>query len=70
MQQAAAKKVVEWREADSRARAAEQSVARLLFAHDADPQAGTELLVDQARLLRRLANDKLKAAIAAMAPKR
>jgi hypothetical protein len=70
MQQALAKKVVEWRDADTRARAAEQSVARLLFAEEHDPSPGTERLVDEARSLRKLANEKLKAAIDAMAPKR
>ena len=61
------KKVVEWRDADVRARAAEQEVNKLLFA-EGDKLPATEDLVNEAKRLRHLADDKLKAAIAAMRP--
>jgi hypothetical protein len=59
------KKVVEWRAADARARAAEHAVNKLLF----DQEDKTPVMADiaqEARRLRQLADEKLKAAIAAM----
>lgn len=63
------RKIAEWREADSRARDAESSLSRILFVRlEEAPQ--TDTLQTQARLLRQLADEKLKAAIAALRPKR
>ena len=59
------KKVVEWRDADARARAAEQAVNKLLFVHE-DRLPSTADLAREAKRLRQLADEKLKAAIAAM----
>lgn len=56
-------KVVEWRDADTRARAAEQELNKLLFGAADTPTAD---LAQEARRLRHLADEKLKAAIAAM----
>lgn len=63
------RKVVEWRAADSQARAVEQTLTRLLFER-IDDSAQTQALQTQAKLLRQYANEKLKAAIAAMRLKR
>lgn len=69
MSQSLHRKVAEWRAADSQARAVERTLTRLLFERiEDDPQ--TEVLQRQAKLLRQYANEKLKAAIAAMRPKR
>ena len=62
-------KVVEWRDADTRARAAERALDKLHFDHDGKP-AATADLIREAKLLRQLADEKLKAAIAAMRPDR
>ena len=62
------KKVGEWRNADSMAREAEKAIARLPFFQGEGPPPAEDL-VSEAKLLRRLANEKLKAAIAAMKPK-
>jgi hypothetical protein len=63
------RKIAEWREADSRARDVESSLSRILFVRLKEaPQ--TDTLQTQARLLRQLADEKLKAAIAALRPKR
>lgn len=62
------KKVAEWREADSKAREAEKSLTHLLFSQRAEQQP-TEHLAIEAKQLRRLAHEKLNAAIAAMKPK-
>lgn len=63
------RKVVEWRDADSRARAAERALNKLLFDHDGKP-AATADLIKEAKRLRQLADEKLKAAIAAIRPNR
>lgn len=63
------RKVAQWRAADSQARGVEQTLTRLLFERIADdPQ--TQELQTQAKQLRQYANEKLKAAIAAMRLKR
>ena len=67
MPQALDRKVGEWRAADSRARDAEDAVARVLFL-EGDGRSSTDDLLRQAKLLRNLANEKLKLAIAAMKP--
>lgn len=60
------RKVGEWREADRKARELEKELARLPFFHgDAAP---LDDLVNEAKALRKLANEKLKAAIEAMRP--
>ncbi len=59
------RKVVEWRDADTRARAAEQALNKLLF-DDRDKLPATADLAKEAKRLRQLADEKLKAAIAAM----
>ena len=59
------KKVVEWRAADARARAAEQALNKVLFDRG-DAVPATADLAHEARRLRHLADEKLKAAIAAM----
>jgi len=59
------KKVVEWRAADARARAAEQALNKLLFDQE-DKMPVTADIAQEARRLRQLADEKLKAAIAAM----
>jgi hypothetical protein len=61
------KKVDEWRSADSRAREAERALAGLPFFQGEGPPPAEDL-VSEVRLLRKLANEKLKAAIAAMRP--
>jgi hypothetical protein len=59
------RKVGEWREADRKAREVEKALARLpFFGGNSTPPP----LVAEARALRRLADEKLKAAIAAMKP--
>lgn len=59
------KKVVEWRAADACARAAEQALNKLLF--DAgDKQPVHADLAQEAKRLRQVADEKLKAAIAAI----
>jgi hypothetical protein len=65
MAQTLQNKLAEWREADSRARTAERSLTHLLFARLEDPPP-TDEVVHEARMLRELANEKLKAAIAAL----
>jgi hypothetical protein len=67
MPRALDKKVGEWRAADSKAREAENAVARLLL-QNVGP-AATEMLVKEAKSLRKAANEKLKLAIAAIKPK-
>ena len=67
MPQALDKRVGEWRDADSRAREAESAVARLVFLQGED-RPPTDGLIKEAKLLRKLANEKLKLAIAAMRP--
>jgi hypothetical protein len=69
MAQTLQNKLAEWREADSRARSAERSLTHLLFSRLDDPPP-TDEAVHEARMLRELANDKLKAAIAALWPRR
>jgi len=69
MPQTLDKKVGEWRDAETKAREAEKSLNRLLF-HQAEGLQPPDNLITEARLLRVLANEKLKAAIAAMKPKR
>jgi hypothetical protein len=61
------RKVGEWRDADSRAREAESAVARLLL-QDEEP-GPTEVLVREAKSLRKVANEKLRLAIEAMKPR-
>ncbi|HXD41589.1 MAG TPA: hypothetical protein VN649_13565 [Ramlibacter sp.] len=61
------RKVGEWRDADGRAREAENAVARLLL-QDEGP-GPTEVMVKEARSLRKVADEKLKLAIAAMKPR-
>jgi hypothetical protein len=61
-------KVAEWREADSKAREAEQSLTHLLFSEQAERPL-TEKLASEVRQLRKLAHEKLNAAIAAIKPK-
>ena len=69
MPQTLDKKIVEWRDAETRARAAERALNHRLFSA-AQELPGSEDLVTETRLLREQANEKLKAAIAAMGPKR
>jgi hypothetical protein len=66
MPQVLDKKVGEWRDADRKARELEKALARLPLTRDEGPPP--EELVRQAKLLRKLAHEKLKAAIAAMKP--
>ena len=66
MPRALDKKVGEWRAADSKAREAEDAVAQLLV--QAEGPGRAEVLVRQAKSLRKVANEKLKLAIAAMKP--
>jgi len=61
------RKVGEWRDADRKARAAEKAIARLPFFSGEGPPP-TDDFVSKAKVLRKLANDKLKDAIAAMKP--
>lgn len=61
------KKVGEWRSADEKAREAERAVARLPFSQGDGPPPNEDLIA-QAKLLRKVANEKLKAAIAAIKP--
>jgi hypothetical protein len=68
MPQTLDRKVVEWRDADTRARAAEQALSKKLFGNEEVPQPAADLAAE-ARQLRRLADEKLKAAIAAMRPR-
>ena len=58
-------RVVEWREADTRARAAEQALGQPLFGQGEQPPSTADLAME-ARALRRLADEKLKAALVAM----
>jgi len=62
-------RLTEWRDAERKASAAERSFTHLLFARLDDPPP-TEHLAAEVRLLRELANEKLRLAIAAMRPKR
>ena len=66
MPQAAKKAVDEWREADARAREAELALvtARYQFLSGSAPEPPPELQAE-ARLLRKLADAKLKTALAA-----
>lgn len=60
------KKVGEWRDADHQAREVEKALAHLPYpGGEGVPPAD---LLSQARALRRLADEKLKAAIEAMKP--
>ena len=65
MPRALDEKVGEWRVADSKAREAENAVARLLQEEGPEP---TEVLVREAKSLRKVANEKLKLAIEAIKP--
>jgi hypothetical protein len=67
MPQSLDKKVGEWRNADSKAREVEKALANLPFFQGDGPPPADDL-VAHAKLLRKLANEKLKAAIAAMKP--
>ena len=69
MTQILTNKLAEWRAADCRARDAERSLTHLLFSRLEDPPP-TDTLQTEARMLRELADEKLKAAIAALKPKR
>lgn len=60
-------KVGEWRSADRMAREAERALARMPFYRGEGPPPAEDL-VSQARQLRKLADEKLKAAIEAMKP--
>lgn len=66
MPQSLDRKVGEWREADRKARELEKALARLPL-NDGQAQP-VEDLVSEAKALRRLADEKLKAAIEAMRP--
>jgi hypothetical protein len=68
MPQVLDRKVVEWRTADSRARAAEQALTKALFGQQEHSLLAADLAAE-AKKLRRLADEKLKMAIAAMRPK-
>jgi hypothetical protein len=61
------KKVGEWRSADREAREAEKALARLPFFRGEGPPPAEDL-ISEAKQLRRLADEKLKAAIEAMKP--
>ena len=67
MLQSLDKKVGEWRNADEKAREAEKALARMPF-YQGDGPPPTEDLVAEAKLLRKVANEKLKAAIEAIKP--
>jgi hypothetical protein len=69
MPQALDKIIGEWREAETKARAAEKSVAdaRLLF-FQRQGHPPHQSRVEEAKLLRKLANEKQKMAIEAMTP--
>lgn len=67
MPQSLDRKVGEWREADRKARELEKVLARLPLQHGEGPPV--EDLVSEAKALRRLADEKLKAAIEAMRPR-
>ena len=58
-------RVVEWRDADTRARAAEQALNQHLY-RAGEPPPSTADLAMEAGALRRLADAKLKAALVAM----
>lgn len=60
------KKVGEWRDADRKAREVEKALAGMPFFHGDDLPAVD--LASEAKALRKLADEKLKAAIAAMKP--
>lgn len=61
-------KLTEWRDAERKACAAERSLTHLLFERLEEPPP-TDCLAAEARLLREQANEKLRAAIAALRPK-
>lgn len=61
------RKVGEWRDAESRAREVEKALARLTF-FQGEGLPPTDELVANAKLLRKLANEKLTAAIEAIKP--
>jgi hypothetical protein len=67
MRESLDKKVGEWRDADDRARAVEKAISRMPFFRGEGPPP-TDDLVTTARSLRKVANEKLKAAIAAIKP--
>jgi hypothetical protein len=60
------RKVGEWRDADRKAREVEKALACLPYVQGEG--APTVELVSEAKALRKLADEKLKAAIAAMKP--
>ncbi len=62
-------KLSEWRDAERKASAAERSLTHLLFERLDEPPP-TEHLAAEVRRLREQANEKLRAAIAALRPKR
>ena len=62
-------KLSEWRDAERMACAAERSLTHLLFERLEEPPP-TDRLAAEARLLREQANEKLRAAIEALRPKR
>lgn len=70
MPQALDKIIGEWREAETKARAAEKTIAdaRLLF-FQRQGNPPHQARVDEAKLLRKLANEKQKMAIEAMTPR-
>ena len=59
------KKVVDWRAADARARAAEEAASKPLSDRE-DKMPKTSDVAQEAQRLRQFADEKLKAAIAAM----
>lgn len=61
------KKVGEWRDADRKAREVEKALAHLPYLQGEGAPPADEL-VSQAKALRKLADEKLKAAIEAMRP--
>jgi hypothetical protein len=61
------KKVGEWREAERKAREVEKALAHLPLTLGEDSEVPD--LVSQAKALRRIADEKLKAAIDAMKPR-
>lgn len=58
-------RVVEWRDADTRARAAEQALNQYLVCAGEQPPSTADLALE-ARALRTKADEKLKAALVAM----
>ena len=66
MTQSLDQKVGEWRDADRKARELEKALAHVPFSPGQGP--ATAELIREVKQLRRLANEKLKAAIAAIKP--